>query len=68
MATPNRIVLVHDGRRIFDRTGVRIDVIAQDDGETLKVFVADLPKIEKADAVERHQRRFARSLRRIWSG
>lgn len=63
MAAPNRVVLVHDGKRIFDRTGVHVELVEQDDGDTLKVFVSDLPAAEKAESDEQHRHRFAESLR-----
>ena len=65
MATPNRIVLVHEGRRIFDKTGVCVEIVEQDDGDTMKVFVSDLPESEKSTATARHQQRFVRSLREM---
>ena len=61
--TPNRIAVVYNGRRLFDQTGVRVEMIAQDDGETLKVFVSDLPVKEKSRAKSEHRERFVRSLR-----
>ena len=65
MATPNRIVVVHNGRRLLDETGVRIEILEQDDGETLKVFITDMPATEKSSAGDRHRERFARSLREL---
>lgn len=62
---PNRIVVVRNGQRLLDETGVRVEVLEQDGGQTLKVFVEDLPVGEKADAVQRHRERFARSLREV---
>jgi hypothetical protein len=42
MSRPNRIVLVDEGGRVYDRTGVSIDFWTQDGGLTLKVFVKPL--------------------------
>lgn len=64
MTAANRIVVVHNGRRLLDDTGVSIEIVEQDGGETLKVFITDLPKTERAAAVDRHRERFARSLGR----
>jgi hypothetical protein len=63
MNTPNRIVLVHNHRRIFEQTGISVELLEQDDGKTLKVFVTDLPPKKKMRDVERHRNSFARSLR-----
>ena len=63
MNTPNRIVLIHNHRRIFEQTGISVELLEQDDGQTLKVFVTDLPPEKKKRDVQRHRNRFARSLR-----
>lgn len=63
MTTPNRVVLVHNGARVFDRTGVSVEIVEQDGGATLKVLVTDLPDKEKAQAERKHRDRFAASLR-----
>lgn len=61
----NRIVLVHNGHRVLDQTGVQIQIVEQDGGRTLKVFVTDLPDGEKDRAGREHRERFAQSLRQI---
>lgn len=61
----NRIVVVHNGHRVLDETGVRIQAAEQDGGRTLKVFVTDLPDGEKDRAGREHRKRFAQSLREI---
>lgn len=63
MNTPNRIVLIHNHRRIFEQTGISVELLEQDGGKTLKVFVTDLPPEKKKRDVERHRSRFTRSLR-----
>jgi hypothetical protein len=63
MNTPNRIVLIHNHRRIFEQTGISVELLEQDDGKTLKVFVTDLPPENKKRDMERHRKRFVRSLR-----
>lgn len=34
-----RVVLVDETGRVYDRTGVYVRAVCQDDGQTLKVFV-----------------------------
>lgn len=63
MKTPNRIVLIHNHRRIFEQTGIAVELLEQDDGQTLKVFVTDLPPEKKKRDEQKHRNRFSRSLR-----
>jgi hypothetical protein len=41
--TPNRVVLVDETGRVYDRTGIALQLEEQDNGLTLKVFVEQLP-------------------------
>lgn len=65
MTEPNRFVLIFKGQNVLDVTGVAVDIARQDDGETLKVFVSDLPPDEKAQAISRHRAYFAEALRTV---
>ncbi len=56
----NRIVLVDETGRVYDRTGVNIELSEQDGGLTLKVFVK--PTTESDAARARHIVRLAESL------
>jgi hypothetical protein len=60
--TPNRFVLVDDTGRVYDRTGVSVEISDQDDGLTLKVFVTPLPADEHSRANATHCTRLAQSL------
>jgi len=39
-----RVVVVDETGRVYDRTGVGVEVHIQDDGLTLKVFVTPMPE------------------------
>lgn len=54
MTKANRIVLVDETGRVYDRTGVSIELHEQDDGLTLKVFVTALPTEEAGKAAADH--------------
>jgi hypothetical protein len=58
----NRIVLVDETGRVYDRTGVSVEISQQDDGLTLKVFVAPLPGDEHCLSNATHRARLAESL------
>jgi hypothetical protein len=60
MNQPNRIVLVDETGRVYDRTGVGVELSEQNDGLTLKVFVT--PTTESAEAKARHRKRLAHDL------
>ena len=54
MNTPNRVVLVDETGRVYDRTGVGIELSEQDDGLTLKVFVKPLAAEDSSLAAANH--------------
>ena len=58
----NRLVVVDETGRVYDRTGLVIDQQIQDDGLTLKVFVKLLPQDERTRANARHMTRLSESL------
>lgn len=58
--TTNRFVLVDETGRVYDRTGVSVELSEQDVGLTLKVFVK--PTTESAEANARHLARLSQSL------
>ncbi|RAV18375.1 hypothetical protein DQP55_02715 [Mycolicibacterium sp. GF69] len=61
MSTTNRFVLVDETGRIYDRTGVSVELSEQDGGLTLKVFVK--PTTESAEAKARHLTRLSEDLK-----
>lgn len=58
---PNRIVIVDETGRVYDRTGVSVELSEQDEGLTLKVFVK--PITESAEANARHLTRLSEDLK-----
>lgn len=50
---PNRFVLVDETGRVYDRTGLEITIVEQDEGQTLKVFVKPSP--DAAQQKEKHE-------------
>lgn len=63
MMQPNRVVLVDEGGRQYDRTGVEVHVDTQDEGLTLKIFVRPLPADEHSRANARHLTRLSADLK-----
>lgn len=52
--SPNRLVVVNEEGRVYDRTGLVIQAAYQDDGMTLKIFVQDLPQDKRSTAQAQH--------------
>lgn len=48
--TANRLVVVDETGRVYDRYGLTIESVQQDEGQTLKIFVSPLPRDEKIKA------------------
>jgi hypothetical protein len=65
--TPNRIVLADETGRVYDRTGIDLQLEEQDNGLTLKVFVEQLPAGESEQAKANHRMAIGQSLVRIRS-
>lgn len=62
MSKPNRIVLVDETGRVYDRTGVALLLEEQDNGLTLKVFVEQLPGEESEQAKADHNAAVGQTL------
>ena len=62
MTAPNRVVVVDETGRVYDRTGVTLTFHEQDGGLTLKVFVTPLPAEEYTQANADHAARLGRDL------
>lgn len=59
---PNRVVLVDETGRVYDRTGVAVELSEQDDGLTLKVFVKPLDAEESTRANADHSAALGQEL------
>jgi hypothetical protein len=58
---PNRLVVVDESGRVYDRTGVSVELSEQDDGLTLKVFIS--PTTESAEERARHLTRLSEDMK-----
>jgi hypothetical protein len=56
----NRLKLVDETGRVYDRTGVDIKITIQDDGQTIVVLVSPSPDAERQR--KKHDKNFADSL------
>lgn len=62
-----RAVLVDETGRVYDRSGVKVEFVFQDEGKTLKLFVTPLPKDEAIKANEDYMANLTESLRHVFS-
>jgi len=58
----NRICLIDDTGRVYDKSGVEISLVYQDNGKTLKIFIEPLSEEEKEKVKEEISAGWAESL------